>query len=107
MLGYAATTDVRNVPTVVVDQDQSADSRALVRAFAASQSFEIVGSLSTVRDLDSYLDRREAWIALVVPSDYGERVRSGRRAVVQVVADGSDANSTNVALGYAGGLVES
>jgi ABC-2 type transport system permease protein len=42
-----------------------------------------------------------------VPSDYGERIRGGRRAVVQVVADGSDANSTNVALGYAGGLVES
>jgi ABC-2 type transport system permease protein len=106
MLGYAATTDVRNVPTVVVDQDQSADSRALIRAFAESQSFEIVDSLSTVRELDQYLDRGDAWIALVVPSDYGERIHSGRRAVVQVVADGSDANSTNVALGYAGGLVE-
>jgi ABC-2 type transport system permease protein len=46
-------------------------------------------------------------MALTIASDYGERVRSGQPATVQVVADGSDANSTNVALGYAGTLVAS
>jgi len=107
MLGYAANTDVRNVPTVVVDQDRSADSRALLRAFAASQSFEIVDTLDSVRGLDAYLDRGRAWIGLVIPSDFGEHIRTSRPAVVQVVADGSDANSTNIALGYAAGVVES
>jgi ABC-2 type transport system permease protein len=33
MLGYAASTDVRNVPTVVVDADRSAESRAQVSRF--------------------------------------------------------------------------
>jgi ABC-2 type transport system permease protein len=105
MLGYAATTDVRNVPTVIVDQDRSADSRALVQAFSASESFRIVASLESVRNIDEYLDRGRAWLALVVPADFGSRVRRGIPTAVQVVADGSDANSTNVALGYAGGLI--
>src|SRR5918994_5715259 len=44
-------------------------------------------------------------MALNIPADYSERVRRGEAARVQVVADGTDANSTNVALGYAGSLV--
>ena len=46
-----------------------------------------------------------AWMALVIPAGYGEEVRQGRPAAMQVIADGTDANSTNVALSYAGRLV--
>jgi ABC-2 type transport system permease protein len=105
MLGYAATTDVRNVPVVVVDQDRSAASRDLIARFEISDNFTIVDTVSATSDIDAYLDGGRAWMALVIPSDYGERVRTGRSGVVQVVADGTDANSTNVAVGYAGGLI--
>ena len=104
MLGYAATTDVRDVPIVVVDEDRSAASRELVERFEASETFVVVDSLSSLSGVDAYLDRGEAWMALAVPAGYGERVRSGRPAEIQVVADGTDANSTNVALGYARAL---
>jgi ABC-2 type transport system permease protein len=46
-------------------------------------------------------------MALQIPANYGDRVRAGQPTTVQVVADGTDANSTNVALGYAGNLVAS
>jgi ABC-2 type transport system permease protein len=105
MLGYAATTDVRNVPVVVVDQDRSALSRELVSRFDASANFVIVDTVSTIHAIDVYLDSGRAWMALAIPADYGERVRMGRPVAVQVVADGTDANSTNVALGYAGALI--
>ena len=107
MLGYAASTDVRNVPMLVVDQDQSAGSRDLVSRFEASENFVTVDSVSSPREIDGYLDSGRAWMALVIPPDYGERVRAGQPTSVQVVADGTDANSTNVALGYAGALVAS
>jgi len=107
MLGYAATTDVRNVPMVVIDQDASTESRDLVTRFEASQSFVVVDRLSSVAAIDDALDTGRAWIALTIPSDYGERVRAGQPTTLQVVADGTDANSTNVALGYAGTLISS
>ena len=107
MLGYAATTDVRDVPMIVVDADRSTESRALVSRFEASQNFLVVDTLSSLREIDGYLDRGRAWMAVTIPADYGERIKSGQPAVVQVVADGTDANSTNVALGYAGSLVAS
>ena len=105
MLGYAATTDVKNVPVVVVDQDRSVQSRELISRFEASDNFEIVGSASSLRDVDAYLDEGRAWMALDIPADYGRHIRRGEPATIQVVADGTDANSTNVALGYAGSLV--
>ena len=107
MLGYAATTDVRNVPMVVVDEDHSVESRALISRFEASQNFVVVDALSSTTGIAEYLDRGRAWMALTIPSDYGERIRAGQPSTVQVIADGTDANSTNVALGYAGSLVSS
>ena len=105
MLGYAATTDVRNVPLVVVDQDRSAASRELISRFEASENFAVVDSLNSLDAVDTYLDEGEAWMALAIPSGYGEHIRIGQPAVIQLVADGTDANSTNVALGYARALV--
>jgi ABC-2 type transport system permease protein len=105
MLGYAATTDVRNIPLVVVDEDRSAPSRQLISRFDASQNFAVVESLTSLSAIDAYLDEGDAWMALTIPAGYGERVRAGEPAVIQLVADGTDANSTNVALGYARALV--
>lgn len=105
LLGYAATTDVRDVPVVVVDQDRSAESRDLVSRFDASQHFVVVGARGSIVEAGRELDAGGAWLALVIPPDYGARVRQRRDAVVQVLADGTDANSTNVALGYAGALM--
>jgi ABC-2 type transport system permease protein len=107
MLGYAATTDVRNVPLVVVDQDRSSESRELVNRFDASPSFDVIDGLTSTDDVDGYLNTGKAWMALDIPNGYGEQIRAGRATTVQVVADGTDANSTNVALGYASTLVAS
>ena len=105
VLGYAASTDIRDVPMVVVDQDRSRESRDLIARFDVSQNFVVVDTTSSIADVDRYLDQGLAWMALTVPPGYGEDIGRGRTAVVQVVADGTDASSTNVALGYAGRLV--
>ena len=105
MLGYAATTDVRNVPVVVADADRSAASRDLIARFDASPNFTVIGIVTGANEIDPFLERGTAWMALVVPSGYGEEIGAGRPETVQVVADGSDANSTNIGLGYATSLI--
>jgi ABC-2 type transport system permease protein len=107
MLGYAATTDVRDVPIVVVDQDRSARSRELVARFEGSPYFRVVGTAENLNEIDPWLARGEAWLALAIPGDYRDALGNARPATVQVVADGTDSNSTGVALGYAANLVAS
>lgn len=105
MLGYAATTDVRNVPMLVVDQDASSESRDLISRFEASGNFVVIDRMTSSERIDEYLDSGRAWMVLQIPANYGDRVRAGEPTALQVVADGTDANSTNVALGYTGTLV--
>ena len=105
MLGYAASTDVRNVPVVIVDQDRSAPSRALIDRFEASPYFTVVGTAANLNEIDPWLERGRAWLALAIPADYAELMGRGSTATVQVVADGTDSSSTSVALGYAATLV--
>ena len=104
-LGYAATTDVKNVPMIVADADRSAASRELMERFEGSPYFTIVGVVTSVNEVDTWLERGTAWMALGIPAGYHERISTAAPAVVQVIADGTDANSTNVALGYAQNLV--
>jgi ABC-2 type transport system permease protein len=105
VLGYAASTDVKDVPVVVVDADRSQSSRELITRFDASDNFTIVGVESSTAAIDDWLDRGEAWMALSIPPQYGERIHRGGTATIQVVADGTDSNSTTVALGYARALL--
>ena len=105
ILGYAATTDVRNVPIVVIDADRSPGSQHLISRFTGSGIFDIVDVISNARDVDRYLASGDAWMALSIPASYGRSVAAGTPTTLQVVADGSDANSTNIALGYASNLI--
>ena len=107
MLGYAATTDVKDVPVVVADGDRSAASRELIARFDASRNFTIIDTVTTVGQIGPYLEDGSAWLALSIPAGYGADVASGRAATLQVVADGTDSNSTSAALGYATALVGS
>lgn len=105
MLGYAATTDVRDVPIVVADGDRSSDSRDLIQRFDASRNFTVIDVVPTVAQIDPYLEGGTAWLALSIPTDYGAQIQSGMPATVQLVADGTDSNSTTAALGYANALI--
>lgn len=105
MLGYAATTDVRDVPLVVADGDRSPASRELVQRFDASPSFTVIDTVTTVSRIEPFLESGDAWIALAIPAGYGADLEAGRGVTVQVAADGTDSNSTTAALGYATALI--
>jgi ABC-2 type transport system permease protein len=107
MLGYAATTDVRDVPVVVADGDRSAASREVVARFDGSRNFDVIRVVSTANDVEPYLERGDASLALSIPAGYGAAIGGGAPVTLQVIADGSDSNSTTVALGYATSLLGS
>ncbi len=100
LLGYSATTDVRNIPIAVWDQSRSAESRALLDAFRAADYFRIaydVGSNAEIRDL---IERGDARAALIIPPDYSQRLLDGD-AEVSMILDGSDSTVGGTALSTA------
>jgi ABC-2 type transport system permease protein len=104
LFGFAVNTDVTDVPTVLVDLDRTAASRDLVARFVRSGYFQLVGSEERAADVDRWLVTGDAQLGLVVGRGFGAALASGGEARLQVIVDGSDAASANVALGYAGAL---
>ena len=111
MLGYAATTDIHNVPVVVVDGDRSPASRRLIERFAGSPYFDIVHEAPDPRAVEAELAGGRAWLAIIVPPGFARGLDTPpdtnvpSRTAIQVIADGTDANSSGVALAYVQGLV--
>ena len=105
IFGFAVNTDVTNVPMVLVDQDRSAASRELASRFLRSRYFELVGVEATVQRVEPWLVRGQARLVLVIGEGYEKALATGGTPQVQVIADGSDATVTTMALGYAAGIV--
>ena len=105
LYGYAVNFDVRHVRLAVQDRDKSAASRELVASFVNSTYFDQVADLEGGADLARLTERRVARAVLVIPEGYSRELAAGRTARVQLLLDGSDANTATTALGYASALV--
>ncbi|HUX33611.1 MAG TPA: ABC transporter permease [Gemmatimonadaceae bacterium] len=101
VFGYAVNTDVRNAATMVVDHDQTVESRALVDALTASGYFRVAARAADSRDLVNALDHGNVLVGLEIPEGFSKDLAAGRQASVQLLVDGTTANTANVALGYA------
>ena len=107
LFGYALTLDVDHVPLLVWDQSNTPQSRELVSRFAGSRYFDVEGGVSGYGAIDRALLRRTTTtLALVIPADYARWLDSGRSVEVQLIADGSDANTAAIAMGYAETVVQ-
>jgi ABC-2 type transport system permease protein len=100
LLGYAATTDVKNVPIAVWDQSRSPESRALLDAFRAADYFRIDYEVRSEEDIQILIERGDVRAALVIPPDYDSRLLEGD-AQVSMILDGSDATVGSTALSTA------
>jgi ABC-2 type transport system permease protein len=105
LFGFALSLDVDRISTYIYDQDQTADSRDLIRRFHGSRFFQILGEVNDYAAIDRAIDRNRVLMALVIPNDYSKNLAAGRQAPVQILLDGSDSNTASIALGYAQTLV--
>jgi len=101
LFGYALTLDVDRVPLMVWDQSGTTESRDFVSRFGGSRYFTLTGYVDSYRTIERAIDRRDILMALVIPTDFARKVRAGMPVPVQLILDGSDANTATIALGYA------
>jgi ABC-2 type transport system permease protein len=101
LFGYALTLDLRKVPTVVWDQSQSAQSRDLLSLYSGSPYFSIIDYFDNYKALQLALDRGKAMVAIVIPSNFAQKIIAQKPVAVQIIGDGSDANTSRLAMGYA------
>ncbi|MFZ5626807.1 MAG: ABC transporter permease [Bacillota bacterium] len=107
LFGYAISTDVENIATLVCDQSKTRASRELVSAMANTGTFDLRYWTENPGEVRRYLDGGIARVALIIPPDYSKRLARGEMAQVQVLLDGSDPLVARTALSAAQMLAQS
>jgi ABC-2 type transport system permease protein len=98
LFGYAIQTDVRNLPTVVLDESRSEESRLLAQTLANTDIFAIVGEVADPEAVRTAIESGRAGAALLIPPDYHRRIARGEPAEAQVIVDAADPQSSAAAL---------
>jgi ABC-2 type transport system permease protein len=100
IFGYAATYEIRHVPTVVLDLDHSQESRDLLSLFSSSRYFDVERQLTASRQLGELIDQGKATVGLEIDAGFARKLRSGQTAPLQVVVDSTNSNTALIASGY-------
>ena len=90
VLGFAVDLDVRNLATVVADEDHTSTSRSFTAGLVAGDAFEYVGHVRNATEAIELVEEGHASIALVVPRGFGRAVSEGSPTQAQVLVDGAD-----------------
>jgi ABC-2 type transport system permease protein len=98
LFGFAIRTEVRHLPTVVLDESRTSDSRALIAVMEQTQNFDMVGTVSSRAELADRIERGEARAAVIIPPTFGSDIRRGRTATAQVIVDAADPMSSSSAI---------
>ncbi len=98
LFGYAIQTEVRHLPTVVLDESRTAESRALIAVVGNTGNFDIVGAVADRVALRHAIEQGIAHAGLVIPPDFERDIKRGRTAHAQMIVDAADPQSSAAAI---------
>ena len=98
LFGYAIQTDVRKLPTVVLDESRSSESRALIQVLQNTDNFRVVASVHSRDEARRWIERGAARVALVVPPEYQHNIKRGTTGRAQLLIDAADPQSSGAAI---------
>lgn len=104
--GLAIQKDLRDLPTVICDQNNSAYSRDLVDALKNSQYFMPKYHVESQQKVLQTITAGKAQVGIIIPEDYEKNILKGEPAQVNMVVDGSNGGAARLAINM-GSLVTS
>ena len=105
IFGYAATYDIKEIPTAVLDRGNSTLSRRLVNQLESSGYFKIQYRLQSPAQIDTLWPTGSVWCAVDIPTDFGEQIADGKQAALGVSIDAVNSNSATITAGYLSGVI--
>lgn len=101
----AATMEVRNIDTVVLDRSQSLESRELLSKFENSPRFRNFYYVDNEKNFQKKIDTQSVQIGINIPNDFSRGIKSKKGGNVLVVSDGRQTNSAAIGAGYAAQII--
>jgi len=105
LFGFAVRTDINEIKVVMVDPTPDAASLELRNRFRGAEVFTVVGTISSVSELQPLFQRRAIDQALVFPAEFLASLGTPRGAELQVITDVADPNTGSAMQAYAGQVI--
>ena len=108
LVAWSTAAPITNLPSVVVDQSRSEESRALLTAFNNTETFKFEYYLDDPAAAKPYIESGRAVAAVIIPVNYSQQLANptGPMPEVAFVLDGSDPIAATEALKSAQGVIE-
>ncbi len=101
LFGFAIRTEVRNLPTVVVDEANSAQSRALAQRLFNTGNLKLAGTAPDRAAATFAIERGSARAALLIPPAFTADLKRLRTATAQLLIDAADPMASSAAISSA------
>lgn len=88
---------VKEIPTVVCDEEHTAYSRLLTRQFDDDERLGLVRVVADEGEARDMLRRKEVYAAVIIPADFSHDILNGRSAKVLFMLNGANIITTNIA----------
>ncbi len=98
ILGFGIDTNIRQVKTVVFDEDGRREAREMIDRLRNSDTFHVVAYVHSDRELNEAIVGARARVGIKIPVDYSKQLLDHGNAQVLVLIDGSDSSVAAQAL---------
>lgn len=100
LFSFAVTLEVKNISIGILDRDNSAQSRELIRTIKLSDTFTNVYRLESEKQLTSYIDSQKVLATLYIPQEFAQKIKAGQNTSLQIIGDGRKSNTAQITDGY-------
>src|SRR2546428_9830611 len=81
--GYALDNDVKQMATIVYDEDRTQESRDLVQRLVNTETFRVVAEVRSAQEMAAEIRKGRAYIGVQIPPRFTRDLHAGRTATVQ------------------------
>lgn len=103
---FAATLEVTNATIAIYNEDNGAHSIELTQRFARAKAFSEVKMLNSAQEIRPTLDTQKALLLIRFPADFSRKLSRLEPATLQIILDGRNSNSAQIAANYVQEIVK-
>lgn len=106
LVGWATSRPITNLPLMVLDQDQSAASRAVVVALENTGTFALEAEAPDMPTIQDAMERGEINAAVVIPPDFDNELASPKgKPTLAILLNGAESIPATAALRAVQGVI--
>jgi drug efflux transport system permease protein len=106
LFGFALSAKVSNLRLGILDESKTPESRELIANLTESKSFRLAGYYFSSEDLGQAINHGDLDAGVVIPFTYARDLQRGRTTTVQFILNAMNANTAEIAQGYAQGVIQ-